>query len=287
MTRVGSAPGAAAGDPEPGVASPGSLIITFAGPHLRDIGGWIAVADLLALLERAGQSASSIRQALVRLKSRELLASERRDGRAGYRLTDAGRADLEIGDARIFRYGEAPEAAGWVLAIFSVPESARAERHRLRTRLAWLGFGAVAAGVWIAPGTLADRARAQLDGEGLAEYVSWFSAAPLQTADVARWWDLDALRALYSAFLAQWSAAPEPDDDGSMFAAHLQLVDSWRRFPRIDPGLPASLLPTTWEGRAAFEVFASRNERWARAAARYVAARVGLPATDGRTDHRR
>lgn len=54
---------------EPAVASPGSLIITFAGLHLRRIGGWIAVADLLALLEGAGQPAASTRQALVRLKS--------------------------------------------------------------------------------------------------------------------------------------------------------------------------------------------------------------------------
>ena len=275
MTQVGAAPGPAPGDQEPAVASPGSLIITFAGLHLRDLGDWIAVADLLALLEHAGQPPSSTRQALVRLKSRDFLESERRGGRAGYRLTDAGRADLEIGDARIFRYGEAPEAAGWVLAVFSVPESARAERHRLRTRLAWLGFGAGAAGVWIAPGTLADRARAQLDAQGLAGYVTWFAAAPLQTADVARWWDLDVLRALYSAFLTQWSDAAEPVGDAAMFAAHLQLVDSWRRFPRIDPGLPASLLPVGWEGRSAFEVFATSRERWRRGATRFVAAGVG------------
>ena len=263
------------GDPEPAVASPGSLIVTFTGLHLRDIGGWIAVADLLALLEVAGQSAASTRQALVRLKSRDFLQSERRDGRAGYRLTDTGRADLAIGDARIFRYGQAPESSGWVLAVFSVPEQQRAERHRLRTRLGWLGFGTVAAGVWIAPATLAERSKRQLDAEGLGGYVTWFTAEPLQAADVARWWDLAALRELYTAFLAQWSDVVKPADDGAAFAADLRLVDSWRRFPRIDPGLPASLLPPGWEGRRAFDLFAASRDRWSAASSRFVTARVG------------
>jgi phenylacetic acid degradation operon negative regulatory protein len=215
-------------DPEPASASPGSLIVTFAGLHLRELGGWIPVADLVAVLEQAGQPAAATR-------------------------TDAGRADLEIGDARIFRYGQAPESAGWVLAVFSVPESARAERHRLRARLSWLGFGTVAAGVWIAPATLADRARDQLGNEGLGGYISWFSAEPLQAADVARWWNLDALRSLYSAFLHQWSTVDPPllagDRDAVAFATHLQLSTSCR-----------------W--------VASCSERWRPAADRFVSDRI-------------
>lgn len=272
---------AAVGDLEPATASPGSLIVTFAGLYLRDLGGWIAVADLVALLEDAGQSAASTRQALVRLKSRDFLQSDRQGGRAGYRLTDAGRADLEIGDARIFRYGQAPESAGWVLAVFSVPEHARAERHRLRTRLSWLGFGTVAAGVWIAPGTLADRAQLQLEAEGLGGYVTWFTAEPLQAADVAQWWDLDALRALYATFLEQWSDVEPPVDDRAALAAYLRLVDSWRRFPRIDPGLPESLLPNGWAGRPAFDLFATCSADWSAAASRFVTARVVISPPSG------
>lgn len=161
-----------------------------------------------------------------------------------------------------------------MLAVFSVPESARAERHRLRTRLSWLGFGTVAAGVWIAPETLADRARGQLEAQGLGGYVSWFAARPLRRADVDRWWDLDFLRSAYSAFLEQWSGVRPGAGDGPAFAAHLRLVDSWRRFPRIDPGLPESLLPPGWEGRRAFDLFAGANESWQPAASRFVHDRV-------------
>ena len=261
-------------DTEHAVASPGSLIVTFAGLHLRRIGGWVAVADLLALLGSAGQPAASVRQALVRLKSRGFLRSDQQHGRAGYRLTDVGAADLEIGDARIFRHGQAGESDGWAIAVFSVPEDARAERHRLRSRLTWLGFGTVSPGVWIAPSTLGRRAQARLDAEGLGRYVTWFTGHPLQDPEVHRWWDLEQLATLYSAFLHQFADAA-PAGDEAVFSSYLRLVDSWRRFPRIDPGLPESLLPADWPGRRAFDLFTDRSALWSTAAARFVRAQVG------------
>ncbi len=259
---------------EPAPATPGSLLVTFAGLHLRGIGGWIAVADLLALLAAAGQPPTAVRQALVRLKSRDFLSSETRAGRAGYGLTDAAVAELAGGDARIFRFGQASDDQGWVLAIFSVPEEARAERHRLRRALSWWGFGTVAAGVWIAPEALADRAKAHLQAAGLDGYVTWFTGRSAGPAEVSRWWDLEALRLLYDEFLQRWSTAPVPTTDEEEFAAHLHLVDSWRRFPRIDPGLPAGLLPADWQGRRAFDTFTRLREQWADPADRFVRASV-------------
>ena len=69
--------------------SPGSLIVSFAGLYLRELGGWIAVADLIRCLRTAGVSESSVRQALVRLKSRDFLAAERRSGEAHERASFA------------------------------------------------------------------------------------------------------------------------------------------------------------------------------------------------------
>ena len=259
-----------AGEPTP--ASPGSLIVTFAGLYLRDAGGWIAVADLITLLDAAGVGASAVRQALVRLKSRDFLAGERYDGRAGYRLTETGRADLEVGDRRIWRFGEAAASDGWVLAVFSVPENARAQRHRLRSTLSWLGFGTVSAGVWIAPAALADRARAQLAAADLAGYVTWFAAQNLDPINAATWWDLGELRRLYSGFLDRWrNAESSSDEPVAAFRGYLRLVDDWRQFPRIDPGLPAAVLPENWPGRSAFERFSGLQDRWAGPARDFVA----------------
>lgn len=107
---------------ELGTSSPGSLIITFAGLYLREIGGWIAVADLIKLLEVAGQAPTAVRQALVRLKSRGFLAADRQGGgRAGYRLTSSGREDLAVGDARIFRYGAADAQCWPTMTVCDLP----------------------------------------------------------------------------------------------------------------------------------------------------------------------
>ncbi len=273
MPPVDQSPGV-----EPGPSSPGSMIVTFAGLYLRKAGGWIAVADLIKLLEVAGQSAAAVRQALVRLKSRGFLAAERQAGRAGYRLTERGLADLAVGDGRIFRYGESDESDGWVLAVFSVPEQARPERHRLRTQLAWLGFGTVSAGVWIAPATLATRAQQHIADCGLGAYVTWFSGRALRP-DIDHWWDLDALGSLYRTFLRHWESAAEADDDADpddlAMARYLTLVDEWRQFPRIDPGLPAALLPPHWPGRRAFEVFVRLQAVWSGPAERFALGQVG------------
>jgi phenylacetic acid degradation operon negative regulatory protein len=277
--------------------SPSSLIVTFAGCYLRQIGGWIAVADLIHLLELVGVSAPAVRQSVLRLKSRGFLCAERHGTVAGYALTDAGRADLEPGDRRIFRYGQADLADGWVLAVFSVPESRRNHRHQLRSQLGWLGFGTVGSGVWAAPAALTGPARELLTGNGLDGYVTWFHAEALDPVDVSAWWDLAALRAQYEAFLRRWGAVPadatltEPvvtnevvaggaltaravteravteravteSSGGDAFARYLRLVDDWRLFPRIDPGLPAELLPADWPGPVAWQAFRELRSRW-------------------------
>ena len=65
---------------------------------------------------------------------------------------------LRDGDARIFGRRARRRSDGWLLVVFSVPETERDKRHQLRSPLTRLGFGTVAPGVWVAPGHLADEA---------------------------------------------------------------------------------------------------------------------------------
>jgi phenylacetic acid degradation operon negative regulatory protein len=58
------------------------------------------------------------------------------------------------------------------------------------------------------------------------------------------------------------------------FAGYLHLVDDWRLLPRIDPGLPAALLPADWPGPAAWRVFAALRERWEMAGLGYLRGQV-------------
>src|SRR5690606_29083636 len=42
----------------------------------------------------------------------------------------------------------------WTLVGFSLPEARRRERHDLRSRLLWGGFGPLQNGLWVAPGSV-------------------------------------------------------------------------------------------------------------------------------------
>lgn len=268
--------------------SPGSLIVSFSGLHLRRLGGWIAVADLLRALAAVDLPPMAVRQALTRLKTRGFLAAERRGATAGYALTEFGARDLGTGDRRIFTAPDRDPAAGWALAVFSVPESDRDHRHRLRSLLAGSGFGMVANGVWIAPRSLAAPTGTELAAAGLNRYVTWFAVQdgddhaflpPPGPADVARWWDLPGLAELYRSFLASWGGI-DPDavrrdgGDPAAFAHDLRLVDAWRVFPRTDPGLPLPLLPDDWPGIAAWDTFNRLRGAWAAPGRHWVDALV-------------
>src|SRR3954462_7350059 len=175
--------------------------MTFFGAFLRRLGGWMAVADLIALMAELGLDAQAVRSSVSRLKRRGVIESERRDGAAGYRLTERGEEILRAGDARI--YGRAsgdaapPSPPGWLLVVFSIPEAQRAVRHRLRAGLTGLGLGTVVPAVWIAPAHLEGEVRALVAELGVADRVELFAARALG-GDPAHWWDLGAIAAEYA-----------------------------------------------------------------------------------------
>jgi phenylacetic acid degradation operon negative regulatory protein len=81
--------------------------------------------------------------------------------------------------------------------------------------------------------------------------------------------------------------AGSPDLDTSRaFVDYTSVLDRWRRFPYLDPGLPVELLPSGWEGRAAAGLFFELRERLELPAVRHVEgviaprARVGGIAID-------
>jgi phenylacetic acid degradation operon negative regulatory protein len=270
-------------------ARPRSLLMTFFGAFVRDLGGWIAVADLIGLMAALDLDEQAVRSAVSRLKRRGVVVAERRAGAAGYRLTGAGLAMLEAGDARIFeRPAPAASGADWLLVSFSIPEAQRGLRHRLRSRLEWLGLGTVASAVWIGPAHVEAEVRLLVDEFCVAGRVELFRAehagfTPGPDA-LARWWDLDAIGAEYRGYLETWGPRlagwrrRRTIDPAGAFADHLRQLDAWRRIPFHDPGLPASALPADWPGSAAWALFDELTERLRPVALEYVTARVALRA---------
>ncbi|MEK9522054.1 PaaX family transcriptional regulator [Streptomyces venezuelae] len=272
--------------------TPRSLIVSLYGAYGRTPDGApLPVAGLVRLLAVLGVDAPSVRSSVSRLKRRGLLLPARTaDGAAGYALSDDARRLLDDGDRRIYARTEPKLSDGWVLAVFSVPEAERHKRHLLRSRLARLGFGTAAPGVWIAPARLHEETRNALERLELSPYVDLFRGDHLgyaATAEaVARWWDLPAVARLHEDFLAAhepvleaWRAAPETRSAEQAYRDHLLALDSWRRLPYADPVLPAELLPDDWPGRRSAEVFAALHELLRDRGAEFV--RPYLYGTDG------
>src|SRR5258708_7517724 len=58
-------------------------------------------------------------------------------------------------------------------------------------------------------------------------------------------------------------ARPGPGGGGEAFADYIRALTAWRRLPFLDPGLPAELLPSDWNGLAAAAAFAALRDRLA------------------------
>lgn len=251
------------------------LIVTIYGLYARSDGGWLSVAALIRLLGDLGVEEPAARSAISRLKRRGIVQSQRYGGSAGYQLSAEALEILREGDARIFRRQRAALADGWLLAVFSVPEAERHRRHVLRSELARLGFGMVAPGVWITPAHPQDTTAQTLRRHGLDGYADLFHADHLAFGDPAvkirGWWDLAGLAQQYESFirahepvLRRWQRGG-PATAGrrgggatagrEAFAGYTRALTDWRRFPYLDPGLPAELLPDGWIGIAAAQVF--------------------------------
>jgi phenylacetic acid degradation operon negative regulatory protein len=267
-------------------AQPRQLIVTVYGLYSRGAGGWMSVASLVSLLGDLGIDEPAVRSSISRLKRRGILVARRAGGAAGYELSGEGQAILREGDHRIFRRERARLGDGWLLAVFSVPEAERHQRHVLRSQLSRLGFGTAAPGVWIAPAYLHEATTEMLARLGLSGYADLFHADHLAFGDLAtkvrQWWDLDRTERLASDFVAAYEPVLLGWPDGraasrprEAFADYVRVLTDWRRLPYLDPGLPAELLPPGWTGARAAEIFFTLQSRLAAAAAEHAARATG------------
>jgi phenylacetic acid degradation operon negative regulatory protein len=268
---------------------PRALIVTVYGLYAREVDGWLSIASIIRLLAQCDVDEPAVRSSIFRLKRRGLLEASKVAGAAGYGLTPEARVILDEGDRRIFERRRAAPGEGWLLAVFSVPEIERDKRHRLRSRLTWLGFGTVSAGVWVAPAHLLGETSDVLRRYGLDKYVELFRGDHLAFAPTAervpQWWDLTRLRGLYDEFLSGYEPVLEVYrrrgegvelDEAQAFADYVTALTDWRRLPYLEPGLPAEVLPGGWNGFRAAETFFGLRGLLAAPAHRFVDSVLGV-----------
>lgn len=240
----------------------GEFVLT-AEPSLPG-GGTVWTSTVIDVLGRLGVEEKATRQALMRTAGDGWLTAERHGRRTCWRLTPAAEQLLTDGTRRIYGFrGVAPSWDGRVVLVLArVPETDRATRHMLRTRLGWAGFGSPAPAMWISTHTERVAEVDSLLAKAGVRDARIFTAEHVGGADLASMvrqaWDLGSVEASYQEFLAEFGTEP----DGEPLARLVALVHAWRRFPAIDPALPRELLPSPWSGERAAGLFAELHERW-------------------------
>jgi phenylacetic acid degradation operon negative regulatory protein len=251
-----------------GAGSARGLLFTVLGEFVLPGDGTVWTSSLIDVLSRLGVEPKTTRQALMRTAADGWIRSERHGRRTRWALTPNAVQLLTDGTQRI--YGFRGVATEWdhhvVLVLARIPESDRATRHVLRTRLGWAGFGSPAPGVWLSTHTERVAEVEDLLASASVNDARIFVANHVGGSDLASMvrqaWDLAAVEATYRAFLADFAASRTSEP----LARLVELVHAWRRFPSVDPALPRELLPTRWSGERAAKLFATRHASWAPAA---------------------
>ncbi|MEU4065050.1 PaaX family transcriptional regulator C-terminal domain-containing protein [Streptomyces wedmorensis] len=243
-----------------------SLMLSFFGIHVLGTGTALSSASVIDAFARVEVGEDAVRSTLTRMVGRGLLERHRRGRRMYFSLTDRAAEVLADGEERIRRTGAVNRAwdGTWTLVGFSLPESWRRERHDLRSRLVWAGFGPLQSGLWVAPGRVdVAPVAAEL---GLGDRIKAFhaeAAAPTEAGPLLRAaFDVDAIAEGYRAFLARWADGPPPaearDDLGLLLLLHTDWLDLVRR----DPHLPAEHLPGEWPAEHAETLFRELSARF-------------------------
>ena len=257
---------------ETGAMSARSLLLTMLGEFVFPGRAPVWSATFVEALAGFGVEEKAARQALTRMAGEGLLRAQRVGRRTQWVLSPRATQVLEDGRSRIYGFlrSRPPWDGRWLVLAVTVPENRRQLRHHLRARLTWAGMGSPAHGLWVVPdaGRVAEVNGIVADLGIAGDVMSWVgpSAGVGDPETVVRAaWRLDRVETAYHAFVADFSPRQVFDRD-SGFLAQVELVQAWRRFPFLDPALPAELLDHDWPGVPAAETFQQCHDAWRRRA---------------------
>jgi phenylacetic acid degradation operon negative regulatory protein len=253
------------------------LLVDLCAEHLDALGGDpVSLQTLVGLLAACGVAEPSARVAAAALRRAGWLTASRRGRETLLAPTAVLREAVAAREDRL-RQRLRPWDGQWRMVVYSVPESDRAARERVRRGLARAGFGPLAPATWVSPhrSALAE-VHAELAGEPTSrlDVLTACVADPgLSDGDLAaRCWDLPRLAAAWSSVLDRLRAvAPAVPEGSAALAAHLRLRAEMRAVLAGDPLLPPALQPASWPARDVREAWADTGTRLAAAARAHVA----------------
>lgn len=247
-----------------------SALFDVYGDHLRSRGSQAPVAGLVRLLRPVGIQAPAVRTAISRMVAEGALEPVKLPAGRGYRATRRTIRWLDDVATRVYRKVERSWDGHWYLALVEPPPE-RGDRARLRADLSFIGYAELNPHTWVSPfpRTELPEVLQRVRTTARLARADRIEPTPIEA------WDLPALATAYRRFVAEADDLLEQvtgsHSDEAAFAARFRLVHEWRKFLFTDPGLPDELLPASWPGRAAEELFSHEAGRLKQASDRFVA----------------
>ncbi|RYF60159.1 MAG: PaaX family transcriptional regulator [Comamonadaceae bacterium] len=235
------------------------LILMLMGDFAFERPVALSTGTFLDVLGQLDIGAHTARSTLQRMCDRGLLTRYRQGREVYFGLTERSTTLLRRGRAESWRPVDPEWDGTWTIVAFSIPEDRRATRQRLRSRLAWAGFGLLQSGLWIAPGEV--DVAPLIDDLDVLEQVKAFAGAPTAMTTVneliGEAYDIDELADRYRGFLRRWADGEEGQYPNAL-AALLVLQGEWQQVSQSDPRLPLRHLPPHWPGIEADQLFRAR-----------------------------
>jgi len=245
------------------------LVFTLYGDYIRHRGGEAWTGTLIELLGLFRLSGQAVRSTLSRMSDKGWLKSRRTSRFSYYSLTPKCIELLEEGARRIFHPRCDPWDGQWHILTYSIPESRRHLRRKLRSRLLWLGFGSLNHATWISPRDLQVDVEQIVDALGIHHYVEYFTGEHRGFTNseeiLANCWNLKQLNRYYAKLITRYEPLYQKHKarlrtrDGlepqECFIQRFLLIHEYRSSPYVDPNLPLELLPEDWLGGRATELF--------------------------------
>ena len=264
------------------VVRPQTLLLALFGDQVLGRGVAVSAGSIIAVLNRLEVGEHATRATVARMARRGLLRPIRRGRQVFFGLAPRGVTVLRDGLRKLEAEIVDQHWDGrWTLLAFSVPETRRADRHALRTRLGWAGFAPLRSGLWVSPGTTdISQVLSELD---LLDHASVFRGEAAMWSDPARIareaWDLRALATSYRGFLDRWSGGAFGELDA--LSRRTRMTAEWLLLIRQDPRLPPALLPPEWPGVRAQEMFRTLQAELIAPSDELAAARLATIADTG------
>jgi phenylacetic acid degradation operon negative regulatory protein len=269
-----------------------SAILTLYGDYLLSRGGEISIARLIELMGSLGLSGQAVRSAVSRMRRVGLLKVRRVSKDSYYSVAERGYELLSKGTQRIFERKTEQWDGRWSVVTYSIPETMRAARDRLRIELGWMGYGSLSEATWISPYDQTAEVELLARRIGVREHIYSFLVrlnGETKAGDiVARCWDLRKIHQKYASFieeyrprLAQHMARMSKGENiapSECFVARFVLIHEYRRLPYLDPDLPRELLPADWLRPEAAALFRDYHDLLATMANAYFDSVLGPPA---------